>query len=657
MQADTPAEFLARNRIQHKISGSEAVLDCPLCGKPGHLYLNLRTFLFHCKKCDGRGNERRLKTALGLQFDLVTPTGDDVDTIATRQLVADLAAARPRGDVETWRDNLQTHPLAEVARGYLLGRGLPLPLCHRYGLGWAAEPDGSAPSRPRRVAPAEPCGPGWITIPAFTRWTPEGPALDSAACVKLRSVPPAPRAFRRLVGGDSVLFAPNGIKPEETILIVGGELDALSCVVAGWANVISPTTGETAWADSATAQLEACEDICIIFDSDEAGRKGARMLADKLGSRRCRIGAWPAGVKDANEALCTLGEAFRPAEIVTAAKAAGVDEIVRVRDLRGEFLAELTGASPRGISSGWAALDGLIGGIREGEVTLITGDTGSGKSTFASALALNLAKAGLGVFFAPFELGARRQVAKWVRQTAGAPPDSLSRGEVESALDRLESLPIWILKRYGSISIEAVKNTVGFCVARLGVKIIVLDHLHFMIKEGPEERAELDGMLKALAQIAVDTRASIFVLAHPRQIPNSGEKNADNRIVQLSDLKGSAGLKQHSDNVWSVWRPRKFDRAEEGEAEGLSKAIVYILKCRDDYGREGRAAFAYSVAGATFSAAPQTFAEGAGSGGKAPAAIDPATIPERGPVGPRRRLKLTPAAAIPAPHWSEREGN
>jgi hypothetical protein len=177
-----------------------------------------------------------------------------------------------------------------------------------------------------------------------------------------------------------------------------------------------------------------------------------------------------------------------------------------------------------------------------------------------------------------------------------------------------------------------------------------------MIKEGPEERAELDGMLKALAQIAVDTRASIFVLAHPRQIPNSGEKNADNRIVQLSDLKGSAGLKQHSDNVWSVWRPRKADRAEEGEAEGLSKAIVYILKCRDDYGREGRAAFAYSVAGATFSAAPQTFAEGAGSGGKAPAAIDPATIPERGPVGARRRLKLTPAAAIPAPHWTEREG-
>ena len=337
------------------------------------------------------------------------------------------------------------------------------------------------------------------------------------------------------------------------------------------------------------------------------------------------------------------------------AKAAGVDEIVRVRDLRGEFLAELTGASPRGITSGWPALDALIGGIREGEVTLITGDTGSGKSTFASALALNLAKAG-GVFFAPFELGARRQVAKWVRQTAGAPPDSLSRGEVEGALDRLECLPIWILKRYGSISIEAVKNTVGFCVARLGVKFIILDHLHFMVKEGPEERAELDGMLKALAQIAVDTKASIFVLAHPRQIPNSGEKNADNRIVQLSDLKGSAGLKQHSDNVWSVWRPRKFDRAEEGEASGLSKAIIYVLKCRDDYGREGRAAFNYSVAAATFSEAPQNFAEGAGSGGKPAPAIDPATIPEReAPRGPRR-LKLTPAPSL-APHWTEREGN
>lgn len=596
-----------------------------------------------------------MKTALGLQFDLVAPNGDDLDTIATRQLAADLAKASPRAEVERWRDDLQGHALAGPARAYLQGRGFTLATCARYGLGWAAEADGSAPSRPRRVAPSEPCGPGWITIPAFTRWTESGPDLTSAACVKLRSVPPAPRAFRRLIGGDSVLFAPNGIKPEQTILIVGGELDALSCAVAGWANVISPTTGETAWADSATAQLEACEDIVICFDSDDAGRKGARMLADKLGARRCRLGAWPPGVKDANEALCRLGAAFDVGAIVTAAKAAGVDEIVRVRDLRGEFLAELTGASPRGISSGWPALDNLIGGIREGEVTLITGDTGSGKSTFASALALNLAKAG-GVFFAPFELGARRQVAKWVRQTAGAPPDSLSRGEVETALDKLESLPIWILKRYGSISIEAVKNTVGFCVARLGVKFIILDHLHFMVKEGPEERAELDGMLKALAQIAVDTRASIFVLAHPRQIPNSGEKNADNRIVQLSDLKGSAGLKQHSDNVWSVWRPRKFDRAEEGEAAGLSKAIIYVLKCRDDYGREGRAAFNYSVAAATFSEAAQNFGEGAGIAGKPAPAIDPATIPEReAPRGPRR-LKLTPAPNL-APHWTEREGN
>lgn len=613
--------------------------------------MNLRTFLFHCKKCDGRGNERRLKTALGLQFDLVTAKGEDLDDIATRQLAADLAKAAPLSDVERWRNDLQVHPYAEAARAYLQARGFALDTCARYGLGWAAEPDGSAPSRPRRVGPAEPCGPGWITIPAFTRWTENGPDFTSAACVKLRSVPPSPRSFRRLVGGDSVLFAPNGIKPAETLLIVGGELDALSCAVAGWANVISPTTGETAWADSATAQIEAAEDIAIIFDNDDAGRKGAKALAEKLGARRCRIGAWPAEVKDANEALVKLGAGFDVAAIVAAAKTAGVDEIVRIRDLRGEFLAELTGASPRGIPSGWAALDALIGGIREGELTLITGDTGSGKSTFASALALNLAKAGGGVFFAPFELGARRQVAKWVRQTAGAPPDTLSRPEVETALDKLEGLPIWILKRYGAISIEAVKNTVGFCVARLGVKFIILDHLHFMVKEGPEERAELDGMLKALAQIAVDTRASIFVLAHPRQIPNSGEKNADNRIVQLSDLKGSAGLKQHSDNVWSVWRPRKADRTEESGGAEFGKAVIYVLKCRDDYGREGRAAFYYSVAAATFLPAPQEFEAPAKAREAAP--IDPATIPEREtPRGPRR-LKLTPA---PNAAPNEREG-
>jgi replicative DNA helicase len=188
------------------------------------------------------------------------------------------------------------------------------------------------------------------------------------------------------------------------------------------------------------------------------------------------------------------------------------------------------------------------------------------------------------------------------------------------------------------------------CIRRLGVRFVVLDHLHFMISEGPEERTDLDAMMKMLAEVAVDLRVHVVVVAHPRQAHSSNETHKDNRIIQASDLKGSAGLKQLSDNIWSVWRPRRADRSDSKRDANSSVAVVYVLKNRDDFGSEGSVAFRFGLQSATF----ETTLEDAST--PAPAKTLETILPqaEEGPR-PRRLRKVSTDAPPPTRHWAETE--
>jgi KaiC/GvpD/RAD55 family RecA-like ATPase len=654
MRHDTVDAFLERTGIawdRKKSTTRERVLDCHECGKEGHLYLNRSTFLWRCMRCDASGNEYSLKRGLGLQYEVETPSGRDFEAEARARFASDLASCRPRGDIDRWCDALESRE-AEQARDYMQSRGIGIEALRRARIGWASEPDGAVRVRSRRRlgVQSDPAGPGWIVIPAFSRWEQDGtPDPESAAVIKLRSVPPAEKAFRRLVGGTSVLYAPCGIDPERPLLIVGGEIDALSVVVAGWQNVVATTTGESSWDDAWTEQLEGVEDLVVVYDNDEAGRNGAAKLAAKLGEHRVRIGRWPEGVKDANEALVKLGEEFDVASIVNGARCPAGDSVVRISSVRDAYLESLN-ANVKGASTGWDDLDAALGGVRDGEVTLVTGDTASGKSTFTAQWALQMAAQGIPTLVCPFELGVNRQIDKWVRQWAQAPPDTLSRDTIVSTLDALERLPVWLLNRYGAIKTEAMRNTISYAVKRHAVRFVLVDHLHFMVTEGPSERADLDEMMKMLAEVAVTTGVHVVVVAHPRQHQQSGEKDRDNRIIQLSDLKGSSGLKQIADNVLSVWRPRKADRTGVS-VSGVGTANIYLLKVRSDYATEGSVNLRYLIGASRYEAGDPAMLDAfrqamSSQPTDADVAAD-ATRPRRRRVGPP-----TPASKNPT-HWTE----
>lgn len=613
----TPVEeYFRRNGLQftrrNGKNGPELVFDCPSCGRKGKASVNASTWMWHCfhADCAVKGGEHSLKKAHGLVYDVPGPSGHGTwEDYQTEALARALASSASRSEVESWREALRSSPEAEQGRAYLLSRGLTLETAAAVGLGWAAKVNGiRAPGGVRRWRgnpEAQTVTPGWITIPAFTRWAGGEPDWTSAAMVKARRVPypgaDEGQKYARITGGESILYQPGKLDPDKTLVIVGGEIDAISCWQAGWTNVVSPTNGEGAWSPIWTRQLEPFGSIVVIYDNDSAGVAGAKAVVDALGAHRTKVASWPEGFNDANAAMLALGEEFDEAFIASLVKAAtseSIDGVYHVDSLRTAFMEHLDADSIHGRETGWPDLDALIGGLRAAEVTVVTGDTGSGKTTLTSQVALHWSIFHGGVLYCPFEMGVKKQLRKWMTQITGKLLADQTRAEVSASYDLLERTNLLMFWR-SEVNPEALYNTIVYVARNCGVSLVVIDHLHWLLREDSDSVKEIERYTKAIARAAVESGVHILLVAHPHAVKGEG-RNRDNAVVQLADLKGASAIKQDADNAWSCWRPRTAERSVDEDENGLSPAVIYSLKQRDEMGEEGSCALSFDKASARF---------------------------------------------------------
>lgn len=232
------------------------------------------------------------------------------------------------------------------------------------------------------------------------------------------------------------------------------------------------------------------------------------------------------------------------------------------------------------IHSGLKRLDDLLGGFRPGELSEVTGETASGKTTFATAfLPHAISQKGHPVLIASFETKPPSIIRKMVQMTKGRPFHELTGGEIDDAFEFISQMPIYFIDYYGEMGLRELKASIYQAKREFDIEFVVLDHLHFFLKYSAEyERQAIDSALRNIKSWAMDLNIHIILIVHPTKLTH------DNKVVQLNDLKGSSGLKQLPDNVFSIWRERGLDTTENPQNE----IIIYILKARDDEGNEGK---------------------------------------------------------------------
>lgn len=227
--------------------------------------------------------------------------------------------------------------------------------------------------------------------------------------------------------------------------------------------------------------------------------------------------------------------------------------------------------SPDTIPTGFPSLDRLLGGgLRRGDLIVLGGDVGSGKSAFALAVAMRAAQQRHRVAFYSGEMSIDRlheralAIEGRVRiddLRLGVPND-VARASVGAAAIRMrDGFP-----RLDVLPSQGVKP-LAEDVSGARLDLIFVDSLQWVAagdRTADEELAEAVRQLKALA---VEEHLAIFTTAHlPHLTPR------DDRRPQLDDFGARGAVKQHADVVLGLFREDMYDRRRE--IEGATELLV-----------------------------------------------------------------------------------
>ncbi|MGF6310043.1 replicative DNA helicase [Bradyrhizobium sp. i1.8.4] len=241
-----------------------------------------------------------------------------------------------------------------------------------------------------------------------------------------------------------------------------------------------------------------------------------------------------------------------------------------------------------GISTGLRDLDAKMGGLQSSDLIILAGRPGMGKTSLATNIAYNVARAyegevqadgttkainGGAVGFFSCEMSGEQLATRILAERSGIPSSLIRRGGI-SELDfekirdcsiELQSLPFYV-DETGGLSISQLTARARRLKRQKGLDLIVIDYIQLLQGSGKrgndnrvQEITEITTNLKALAK---ELNVPIIALSQlSRQV-----ENRDDKRPQLSDLRESGSIEQDADVVIFVYREEYYLANKEPRA-------------------------------------------------------------------------------------------
>lgn len=235
--------------------------------------------------------------------------------------------------------------------------------------------------------------------------------------------------------------------------------------------------------------------------------------------------------------------------------------------------------------------DRLAGGFRPGELIVIAGRPGMGKTSFGVHLAMEVAAQGHLVGFYSLEMPDTQVARRALAQAARVPFQAIRKGD-PWVIDRLPDA-LRVVQARPILVDDTPALTIADVRARSMLKpfgMVIVDHIGLMRPSDDLRRAgrvhQIEEITNGLKALAKSINAVVVALC---QLSRESAKRDDKRPT-LADLRDSGAIEQDADTVLMLHREayylkldKQMDRAlwAERMADSENKAEVRIAKNRE----------------------------------------------------------------------------
>lgn len=246
-----------------------------------------------------------------------------------------------------------------------------------------------------------------------------------------------------------------------------------------------------------------------------------------------------------------------------------------------------------GISTGLIDLDKKLGGLHPSDLLILAGRPSMGKTSLATNVAFNVAKAykkgikpdgsegaveGGVVGFYSLEMSAEQLAARILSEAAEIPSEQIRKGDmteeefrrfVQAAKD-LEACPLFI-DDTPALPIAQLAARARRLKRTHGLDLLIIDYLQLC-------RGTADNRVQEIAEISMGMKAIAKELNIPvialSQLSRTVESRDDKR-PQLSDLRESGSIEQDADVVMFVFREEYYVEREKPSDDRLDEMAAW----------------------------------------------------------------------------------
>ncbi|CAB4134845.1 Archaeal primase DnaG/twinkle, TOPRIM domain [uncultured Caudovirales phage] len=347
--------------------------------------------------------------------------------------------------------------------------------------------------------------------------------------------------FTQDPGGAQTFWGIDKVDTSKPVIIVEGEIDALTAIECGYTNVLSVPSGapmkvadgkvlasedkKFSFVWDAFETLKAVPYITIATDTDAPGQALAEELARRIGKERCRVAK--SSFKDLNEAFLQKGfdavkDVIDQAEPYPVAGLSNASKFAeRLEDLWGK-------GTGKGESTGYSNVDQIYT-VAQGQLTVVTGYPSCGKSNFVDQLMVNLARSkdwkfALCSFENAPEIHISRLMEIYKEKRFFEGKNRMTDDEKNEAFKWVDDHFMFLdSEAVEPSSIDSILDRARIAVARTGIRGLVIDPYNYIENKGSTSETEfISNMLTRVQAFAKACGVHVWFVAHPSKITRSG---------------------------------------------------------------------------------------------------------------------------------------